>query len=58
VTNWANWRIKANLHWEVARKSRARFLVCLTAPRSCRARAENYPTQQTKQRITRGTSSV
>jgi len=29
--------IKANLHWEVARSSRARSFVCFIAPRSCRA---------------------
>jgi len=38
--------LKANLHWEVPRSSRARFCVCFIAPRSCRAGAQNYPTQR------------
>jgi len=48
-------RVKANLHWEVARSSRARFFVCTVAPRSSRAEpcasAELHDaTKQTKNR--------
>jgi len=52
--------VKANLHWGVARSSRVRFFVCFIAPRSCRARAQNYPTQQSKESYaaTPGNSSV
>jgi len=51
-------RFKANLHWDVARSSRARFFVCFIAPRSCRAEpctSAELP-DATKQRITPGNS--
>jgi len=45
---------KVNLHWEVARSSRARFFVLLRQGVFMPSRAQNYPTQQNKQRIMPG----
>ena len=49
---------EANLHWGVARSSRARFSVSFIAGVAVpsRARAQNYPTQQNKQRFAPGNS--
>jgi len=51
--------VKANLHCGVAGSSRARFFICFIVSVQelpCSARAQNYPTQQSKQRIVRGYS--